>query len=79
MANEATALDLAPPPTDLHHESHDGLIELIQRYAGTHGYAVVKRRTKHTKKGVAKTTWLYCDRGRVVGGAARSRAGGVAT
>ena len=56
--------DLAPPPTGAIHTSHEELLKQVQEHAGRHGYAVIKLRSKASKKNVLRKIWLACDRGR---------------
>lgn len=57
-------MNLEPPPTDVAFFDLDSLIKAVNEFASSQGYAVVKRRTKVSKKGVLRKAHLICDRGR---------------
>lgn len=57
-------MNLEPPPTDETYLSLPTLITAVNEFAGPQGYAVVKRRTKNSKKGEIRKAWLGCDRGK---------------
>ena len=42
--------------------SLDLLVKEINKHAATQGYAVIKGRTKHFKRGVVMKAWIRCDR-----------------
>lgn len=51
---------LAPPEEGVY-PSLDVLIEAINKHAATEGYAVVKGRSKRSKKGVMMKSFVKCD------------------
>ncbi len=55
-------MDLQPPDLPDTYLSLDSLIEASNTFASLQGYAVVKRRTKVSKKGVLRKAILMCDR-----------------
>ena len=57
-------MNLEPPPTDKAYHDLDSLIKAVNDFSSSQGYAVVKRRTKVSKKGVLRKAVLVCDRGR---------------
>ncbi|KAJ5855723.1 uncharacterized protein N7529_009667 [Penicillium soppii] len=52
-----------PPLTDTYNSPEEG-IAAINAFGRNHGYAVSTLRSKTTKKGVKKTIYICCDRGR---------------
>lgn len=56
------------PPTDRTYHTPEEGVEAINSFARPHGYAVTTRRSKFTQKGkgIKKTVFLCCDRGRKV-------------
>ncbi len=55
-------MDLQPPDLPDTYPSFDSLIEAINTFASLQGYALVKKRTKVSKKGVLRKAILMCDR-----------------
>lgn len=53
------SLDLSEKYTSL-----EDLIQVVNTFASSQGYAVVKRQTKVNKKGVLKKAVLMCDQGK---------------
>jgi len=56
-------MDLSPPLNGLSADSLDSLVLEAQAYAKQHGYAVVKKRLKASKRKEVRKAWLRCDRG----------------
>ena len=56
-------MTLQPPPTDDDYYDLNSLIKSVNEFAGAQGYAVVKKRTQVSKKGVLRKAVLMCDRG----------------
>ena len=54
-------MDLQPPNFPDKYASLDNLIQAINTFASSQGYAVVKRRTKVSKKGVLRKGVLMCN------------------
>lgn len=54
---------MEPPPEGLHYPTLSSLIDAVNHHAGAAGYAVVKARSKVSKKGVLRICYLQCDRG----------------
>lgn len=56
-------MELTPPP-DAYHDrtSIDLLIKDLNKHAATQGYAVVKGRSKVSKRNVRMKYWINCDR-----------------
>jgi len=50
------------PPSEGLHCSIELLIKSVNEHAGPQGYAVRKKRSKKSKKGVIMKVWLCCDR-----------------
>jgi len=50
------------PPSEGLHCSIELLIRSVNEHAGPQGYAVTKKRSKKSKKGVTMKVWLCCDR-----------------
>ena len=55
-------MDLQPPDLSENYASLDALLQAVNTFASSQGYAVVKRRTKVSKKGVLRKAVLMCDR-----------------
>ena len=55
---------MEPPPEGTHYDTPELGISAVNAFARDHGYGLTTRRSKRTKKGVLKTIWLCCDRGR---------------
>ncbi len=55
------SMQLLPPSEGLHC-SIELLIKSVNEHAGPQGYAVTKKRSKKSKKGVTMKVWLCCDR-----------------
>ena len=53
---------MRPPPTDRRYTTLSELIDAVNEHAGAEGYAVVKVRTKTSKKEVVRKCVLKCDR-----------------
>ncbi|SLM39439.1 hypothetical protein LPUS_09973 [Lasallia pustulata] len=60
---EDTPMSLLPPPVNEDYYTAGALISAVQEHAKEQGYAVVKRRSKTTKKGVQNAVYLRCDMG----------------
>jgi len=57
-------MQLLPPRAGLYeYTSIDLLIKDINKHAKDQGYAVTRKRSKRSKKGVLMKTWIRCDRG----------------
>lgn len=58
-------MELKPPDISASfYESLDDLVKDANRFAATQGYAIVKCRTKVSKKGVLRKAVLICDHGK---------------
>ncbi len=58
------SMQLLPPRAGLYeYTSIDLLIKDINKHAKDQGYAVTRKRSKRSKKGVLMKTWIRCDRG----------------
>lgn len=60
FSTESPAIPL--PPLDQSYTTLEAAIAAIDDHSRAHGYAMVSRRSKRTKKGVKKTVRLRCDR-----------------
>ncbi len=56
-------MGLASPPVEEFYANHQKLITAINEFAGPHGYDVILRRSKVSKKGILRKIVLKCDRG----------------
>jgi CRISPR/Cas system-associated exonuclease Cas4 (RecB family) len=56
------ALSLAPPPEGIY-ESVEDALEALNTFAAAEGYAIVKRRSILSKRGVIRRVDLKCDKG----------------
>lgn len=72
-------MDMQPPPTDEAYLTLDYLVNAVNEFASAQGYAVVKRRTKTSKKGVLRKAVLICDRGRKFEAKGYGKRRGIAT
>jgi hypothetical protein len=55
-------MNLAPPPVGELYVTHHKLIAAVNEHAGLHGYAVVMKRSKKSRKDVICKVTLRCDR-----------------
>lgn len=58
-------MELLPPQLEDGYPSLDDIMQTINSFASSQGYAVVKRRTKTNKRGVVRKAVLMCDRSKV--------------
>ena len=56
-------VELRPPPERESYPSLDALISAINAHAAGEGYAVVRFRTRYSKKNELRKVWLRCDKG----------------
>jgi hypothetical protein len=57
-------MTMEAPPKGTYYDDPDVGFAVVNAFARDHGYALTKRRSKRTKKGILKTIRLCCDRGR---------------
>ncbi len=55
-------MDLQLPNLSDNYASLDVLLQAVNTFASSQSYAVVKRRTKVSKKGILRKAVLICDR-----------------
>lgn len=56
-------MELLPPPELLNEYTSDTqLMQKINEHAARQGYAVMRGRSKDSKKGVLMKIWIHCDR-----------------
>ena len=58
-------MELLPPQLEDGYPSLDDIMQATNSFASLQGYAIVKRRTKTSKKGIVHKAVLMCDRSKI--------------